>query len=179
MAVLCFTLVGLVVYCPVVWAVSRVVNVSQFQVSVGQFRAGDAIILLRSTPEVGDVVLFQIPPADVRGRMADGHQLQYELRGYFADRIIAGAGQSVCWSRQQLLVDGHPSPWQPLNPQAVDCDLQFVVPDNYYGILPGYEVPGRSRLPAQVWQTICCVPQRSIVGPVLLWHRPYWHWRRL
>lgn len=178
MAFLCFVLVGLTVYFPVVWAVSRVVSVSQFQLSVGQFHAGDAIVLLRTDPDIGDVVLFQIQPTVARGRTPGGGALEYNLQGYFVDRIIAGPGQSVSWSKQELLVDGQPSLWQPLNPQAVACDLHFVVPDNYYGVLPGYEVPGAPPFPPQVWQTISCVPQRSIVAPVLLWHRPYWHWRR-
>ncbi len=177
--VVCWAAVGLIVYYPPLWALSRAFDVSRFQVNTGQFAAGDVIVLWHGTPKVGDVVVFQLEPARVLGGVPGGYGMaNYQLRGYFVDRIIAGPGQSVSWQQRQLLVDGRPSEWQPLNPQAVDCDLQFVVPADYYGILPGYDIQGMPQLPPHVWQSISCVPRWRIVGRAVAWQRPLWRWRR-
>ena len=77
-----------------------------------------------------------------------------------------------------LLVDGLPSPWQPLRPEAITSDLDFVVPDDCYGILPGVEVRGYGFSPGN-WVAISCVPRHSIYGRAVLRHRPYWRWSML
>ena len=76
---------------------------------------------------------------------------------------------------RQLLVDGQPSPWQPLNLAAVDADLQFTVPTGYYGILPVPD-PERPSVSAGGLAGDVLVPRQNIRGPVLLRHQPIWHW---
>ena len=105
--------------------------------SGGPLHAGDAILYRPGgSPDVGDVVLYQITPGTVQLEPRGDTPRSTSCRGEFIDRIIAGPGQSVTWKQRQLLVDGQPSPWQPLEPAAVDADLQFTVPAGYYGILP-------------------------------------------
>ena len=130
----------------------------------------------RTSP--GHVVVYRLP-ATVRGRTAAGYAALYAVQGEFIDRIVAGPGQSVSWKGRQLTVDGQASPWQPLYPQGVPCDLEFVVPEGCFAILPGYDLPGTVSIPPQMWQTVSCVPRQNILGPVLLWHRPFWRWRLL
>jgi type IV secretory pathway protease TraF len=174
---ICVAAVGVVVYAPAAWAMSQVVGVRRMNMDAGPLHAGDAFLFRPGgSPDVGDVVLYQIAPGSVQTRTAGGYAAQYVLRGEFIDRIIAGPGQSVSWKRRQLLIDGQPSPWQPLNPAAVDADLQFKVPAGYYGILPSTQPQNAPRFPPDVLYMMSLVPQQNIIGTVWLRHQPIWRW---
>jgi type IV secretory pathway protease TraF len=173
----CVAVVGALVYAPVVWAASQVVGVRTITMAAGPLHAGDAILYRPGgSPDVGDVVLYEITPGTVQTRTAGGYAAQYVVMGEQIDRIIAGPGQSVTWKRPQLLVDGQPSRWQPLDPAAVDADLQFTVPPGYYGILPSTRPQNAPHYPPEVWQAMSLVPQDNIRGPVVLRHQPIWRW---
>jgi hypothetical protein len=138
------------------------------------------VIYRSETPQVGDVVLFNLPDyrLDVAMR-GGGAQIVYDLHGApFVDRIVAGPGQRIVWKNRTLLVDGLASPWQPLRPEALTSDLDFVVPDYCFGILPGVEVRGYGFSPGN-WVAISSVPRRTILGRAVLRHRPYWRWSLL
>ncbi len=176
----CIAVVGTLVYAPVAWAASQVVGVRTIALTAGPLHAGDALLYRPGgSPDVGDVVLYEITPGTVQTRTTGGYAAQYVVRGEQIDRIIAGPGQSVTWKRRQLWVDGQPSRWQPLDPAAVDADLQFTVPAGYYGILPSTRPQNAPQYPPEVWQAMSLVPRQSILGPVLLRHQPIWRWGRL
>jgi hypothetical protein len=91
----CVATVGLVVYAPAAWAMSRFVGVRWITIDASPPHAGDAILFRPGgSPDVGDVVLYQITPDRVATRTAGGDAAQYVLRGEFIDRIIAGPGQT-------------------------------------------------------------------------------------
>ena len=133
----------------------------------------------RSGLVTGYTVASNVTIPRARPRTAGGYAAQYVLRGEFIDRITAGLGQSVSCKQRKLVVDGQPSPWQPLHPDAVDADLQFTVPAGYYGILPSAQPQNAPRFPPEVLSMMSLVPQQNIIGPVWLRHRPIWRWARL
>jgi type IV secretory pathway protease TraF len=180
-AAVCITVLGVVVYLPVGWAVTRFVVPRQLVRDSPPFAAGDAVLCnrvayRRSGPAAGDVVLFRVVPRDVQMRTAQGGNAIYRVGGEFIDRVLAGPGQSVKWEAGSLWVDGQPSPWRPLNPDAVRVGLQWTVPTGAYLVLPSTQPPGAPAYPADVWATMSLVPHESLLGRVFLRHQPLWRW---
>ena len=176
----CIAAVGAGVYFPVIWAASQIVNVRRVAMPAGPLRAGDAILFRPGTAAgVGDVVLYEIPPAWVMTRTPAGYPANYYVQGEFVDRVLAAGGQSVAWKQGRLQIDGQDSPHQPLHPAALTADLQFNVPAGYYGILPSTQPWNAPSFPPEVWQTISVVPQGRILGRVVLRQRSFWWWGRL
>ncbi len=168
--------VGVSLYLPAVWTMSRFVGVRRINLTAGPLREGDAVVYHRGTAHVGDVVVYRIREHQLAARGNVGENIAYFVRGEYIDRIVAGPGQLVLWEDRHLLVDGHPSAWQPLNPGGIPADLKFVVPEGYYGILPSTQPQVAPVFPSQVWQAVSIVPRQSIEGVVVLRHRPPWRW---
>jgi len=176
----CVAAVGTVVYLPPIWAASQFVGVRRIALTAGPLHAGDAILYRPGgSAEVGDVVLYEIAEAGVQARTPAGYPAYYRVQGQFIDRIVAGPGQAIVWKQRRLQIDGQSSPHQPLHPSAVTADLQFTVPAGYYGILPSTQPQDAPRFPPEIWQAMSLVPQRQILGRVVLRQRPIWRWGRL
>ena len=72
-----------------------------------------------SDPQPGDVVHYGLAPQDIPMAGFGGHGAIYRLQGDRIDRILARGGDKVTCSQGELLVNGQPSPWLPLNPLAI------------------------------------------------------------
>ncbi len=184
-AAVCLGVLGLVVYLPVAWSVTRVVAPRQMVRDAPPFAAGDAFLYypsayLWSEPAPGDVVLFRVPAQQVQTRTPRGYNAVYRVDGEYIDRVLAGPGQDVKWDGGALWVDGQPSPRLPLNPAGVGVSLQVTVPEGYYFVLPSTQPQGAPMFPAEVWTSMGLVPRGSLLGRVFLRHQPLtrWSWIR-
>ncbi len=172
--------VGAVVYAPPVWLLSQIVGVRRIAITAGPLQAGD-VFLYRPGRAVntGDVVLYEIPRAQVPTRTATGYAAVYRVQGEYVDRIIARAGQAIVWEDGRLYVDGQRAPFQPLHPDTVTTDLRFTVPQGYYGILPSTQPQDAPPFPPDIWQALSLVRPSQIRGRVVLRQWPLWRWGRL
>jgi type IV secretory pathway protease TraF len=180
-AAVCLLVLGVVVYLPITWAVTRFVFPRQMVRDAPPFAAGDAVLCNASAyrwsePVAGDVVLFRLLPRDVQIRTPQGGNMYYRVGGEFIDRVLAGPGQSVKWDGGALWVDGQPSSWLPLNPAGVTVSLQCTVPPRFYMVLPSTQPPNAPRYPAEVWTGMSLVPRENLLGRVFLRHQPLWRW---
>jgi hypothetical protein len=173
----CWVAVGLIVYFPAIWAASWVVVPQQIAADVPPFRTGDVILYNPSAyswsePEIGDVVVYRIPPGRFDGRTEQGYPMVYDIQGLRIDRILAGPGQTVHWSGQQLRVDEAISEWLPLNMARIPTQFSAEVPRGCYLILPSTDpvlplggAPG-------MWRSVSLVPVGNLLGRVYLRHQP-------
>ncbi|HIQ20911.1 MAG TPA: hypothetical protein EYH34_06720 [Planctomycetes bacterium] len=173
----CWTVIGLVVYWPAVWAVSQVAVPQRIVENAPPFRRGDVILYNPSAyrwsaPEAGDVVLYQVPPTQVTSRTEQGYPMLYNIQGMRIDRIIAGPGQRVRWDGQRLEVDGAPSPWFPLNPARLPARISVEVPPRCYLVFPTTDPVVSSGAGAEVWRHVSLVPEANLLGKVYLRHQP-------
>jgi type IV secretory pathway protease TraF len=181
-AAACLAVLGVVVYLPVAWGVTRFVVPRQIRLAAPPFAAGDAVLYNPSAyrwsePAPGDVVLFQVSPQDVS--MPGAHTV-YRMGGEFIDRVLAAPGQSVKWEGEVLWVDGQPSAWRPLNPARVTMNLQGTVPERHYLVVPSAQPQGAPVYPIDVWTRMSLVPRENLLGRVFLRHQPLarWWWVR-
>lgn len=144
--------------------------------------AGDVLLLRRftrgrSVPRLGDVVQYQIVNDRVAGQTPRGIAAIYQLQGARIDRVLAGPGQMIRWENRQLIVDGQPSPWLPLNPGGVLQPLQFTVPPDSWLILPSTEFYNTQYRPAENdWEVWGSVRTGQIEGRIF-WRS--WPWSRI
>ncbi len=178
---ICLAVLGTVVYTPVIWTVTRFVQVRRILVTAGPLFAGDVVLVSprdysRREPALGDVVLYVIPTRDIPTRAPGGGAAYYRVHGEFIDRVVAGPGQSVRWEHRNLWVDEQPSRWQPLNPSAVSVDLKFTVPAGYYCIFPSTQPAIAPNYPAEVWQQMSLISRDNMRASVELRTQPLWRW---
>lgn len=165
-------LLTIVLYYPANWLLAQVATPQRIGMTMPPFETGDVVLVnnrayTHAQPELGDVVLYQLPPQNI----ANADHAIYLAVGDRIDRVLAHAGQKVTSGQGRLLVDGQPSPWLPLNPQQVPDGLAVTVPDNCYLILPSVD-PFPHPLP--VWQTMSIVPRAQIEGRVYWRSQPLW-----
>jgi type IV secretory pathway protease TraF len=180
-AAVCLAVLGIVVYFPITWAVTRFVVPRQLVRDAPPFAAGDAVLCNASAyrwsePVPGDVVLFRVVPQQIQTRTAQGGNAVYRVDGEYIDRVLAQPGQSVKWEAGTLWIDGQPSPWLPLNPAGVTVSLQCTVPTGSYLVMPSAQPPGAPPYPADVWVRMSLVPREGFLGRVFLRHQPLWRW---
>jgi signal peptidase I len=157
-----------IAYYPAGQLLALVATPQQFAMNMPPFQAGDVVLVnpsayWRSEPQPGDVVHYRLPDGTMRGVGATGHALMYQLQGDRIDRIIAQAGDELTSRKGELLVNGQPSPWLPLNPLNLPDGFTIKVPENYYLIFPSGD-----GLPADVLRIASIVPRGQI------WGRAYW-----
>jgi hypothetical protein len=160
---------GFFLYIPLYSWSSPYVSPSVIQRERAPFRAGEVLIANRrayrsSSPQVGDVVTYEMSDATVRipGAM-------YVVRGERIDRILAGPNQSIVWDEGKLTVDGNPSTWMPLNPKNMPDRFEMTVPSGQFLIFPSTEVmDARGRTFTIPWKQWSSVPRENIRG------RIYW-----
>jgi hypothetical protein len=169
--------VGLLAYYPVVWLATRVVVPQRIVLDVAPFQAGDVFLYNPSAygdegPELGNVVVYDIPNARVTGVGA-----VYDIRGLRIDRVVAVAGQTLQWDGERLLLDGQPAPYAPLNLERLVSKFRLQVPDGYSLILPTTDpVVAEQAVTEEVWQQIGRVPHQNVRGKVFLRHQPLSRW---
>ena len=173
-AIVTVTVLLAVVYYPVYWLIGQVASPQQFLLASPPFAAGDVVLVNPSAyrwsdPQPGDVVSFELPQRDIQTAGGGRYGTLYRLQGVRVDRILARAGQQVTSDRGNLLIDGQPSPWLPLNPHQVPDEVHITIPDGSYLIIPS---GGLIQFPLPVWQVACIVPRELIHGRVYLQCQP-------
>ncbi len=166
-AALTLVLIVCLVYLPAVWLIGRVATPRQLLADSGPLNIGDVVLVNRSMyavaePEIGDLVLYEIPEADLTGRTDAGYNARFLIRGPRMDRILAQAGQQITYDQGRLTVNGVASSLRPLNPGHLPASLSLTVPADSYLILPSSD----HNLTEQVIREVCIVPRSRIEGQV-------------
>jgi len=163
---------GMVVYWPVLRLIGGVAQPHTIESDLTPFRPGDVILVNRwEKPRRGDVVVYTVPYFGPRLIPGHGHNV-FWYGGGNIDRVLAVPGDHVQCDSGQLLIDGSPSPWQPLNPQPLPKTLSMTMPDGRYLILPS-AAPGQVNLQdANFWQTVGSISRADIVGRAYLQTHP-------
>lgn len=165
-------LFGLVYY-PTGWLIARVATPVQINQAMGSFERGDVLWYNRwFTPQVGDLVIYEIPSVTTGGRLANGHAANFVIQGQRINRILALPGQTIAWQGGKLLVDGEPSAWQPHFIPALEAE-SLVVPDDRLFISADDLVPGEAQLNDELWRTVCFVRPENIQGRVYFRSIPF------
>jgi hypothetical protein len=167
------------IYLPLGWPITRIADTVSITNTMAPFEEDDVVLVnrwayLRSAPKPGDLVLYEVPAAYITGVNFRG--------GEAIDRILAGPGTRFVWENGQALVDGVPSPWQPLNAQQTWPRFEVTVPADHYLILPTtFRIGGAPNvvLEGNVLRTLCRVPADRIGGKVYLRLRPLQRFGRL
>ena len=173
--------VGVLIYWPLWRAVTRFIEPHTITRFSGPFEDGDVVMVHpRALPQVGQVVIYDIPEGRSRGNPHGHGERIIWFRGERIDRIVAGPGDRVQWDGQQLLVNGAASPWLPLEPAALPKEgkLSFAVPADCFLILPTTEPDEWIIQRDNLWEGLCYVKAEDIHGRVFARTQPLWHWRR-
>jgi signal peptidase I len=126
------------------------------------FAEGDVVLVNRwKTPQRGDVVLYEINNYTPVYRRGENRRTVYT--GENIDRILAGPGDEVQFKSGILLVNGAPSPWQPLNNRPLPDKYSWMVPPGCYVIFPS-GAPGVNLQDTDFLQNMGNVPLGNIVG---------------
>jgi hypothetical protein len=178
LAVAVLAALGLGVYGPAAWAVTRVAMPLTIEDAADPLQAGDVVLCNRAAlwgrpPRPGDVVLYRTGP--LQGRMAmpgGGLANVYVAGGDRIDRVLAGPGSAALWKDGRFLVDGAESDLGPLNPARVPAELSLRVPPGCYLIFPSTVPRVDPRATPEIWRHVCVVPEREIRGTVYLRTQP-------
>jgi hypothetical protein len=177
-AAVVMAVLGIALYWPAGWFVTRFADPQMLGDVAAPFQPGDAVLCnqwayLRSAPKAGDVVRYQFPRA---GTTMTVRGIQGNVRtreGDGIDRILAAPGDEVRWEDGELVVNGQASPWKPLNPERVP-PLSLTVPPGCYLILPSVAPFFTSKTQLSLWKTFSLVPESHILGKVYVRHQPLW-----
>jgi signal peptidase I len=169
------------VYLPVGRLLQQVATPIRFVNTASPFAAGDVVLVNVSAyrgraPSPGDVVMYNLSEQDVRTPRRGGNPTVYRMAGGRIDRVIAQGGQKVTFHSGELLVDGKPSIWQPLNPQRIPDGFEVAVPKGHYLLFPSTDPMS---YPLAVWQSASVIPQAEITGRVYLRNYPLWRLSRI
>lgn len=137
-------LIGACIYIPLYsWigtvASPIVIRTNRLPLERGEVLVENTRAYRSASPRVGDIVVYDIPEARIRGVTQRGGNAIYLLRGQRLDRIVAGPHQTVLWEDQKLSVDGIPSTFMPLNPKVMPARINLTVPADRYLIFPSTE----------------------------------------
>ena len=171
----------LLLYLPAARAVGLVADPRVMQQTVAPLKQGDVILVNHlSTPRVGDVVLYQMNRYEYTTVGPNGRgQIRYIYEGEQIDRILADSGDHVVWESGQLLVNGRPSPWRPLNVASLPERLVIDVPSDHYLVLPTTTMNLTPQMDATVWKHLGCVRYSQIRGRAYLRTNPLSQFGRL
>lgn len=175
---------GICVYGPVLWLLGNVASPQTVAFNAEPLKMNDVLLhnrwaYLRSSPQVGDVVLYRNEHYPLISRPGLMHTV-FRFQGNHIDRIVAGPGDRVVLKQGQLAVNGIPATRLPLNPDRLPETLEVTVPRQSYAIFPTASPRPDTALTIQQWQTLCIIPITSIEGTVYLRHQPLsrWWWIR-
>ena len=177
-SLVCVVLVALVVYLPPGWLIARVAVPQRIVLTTPPFERGDVVLYnpsayRRAAPELGDVVLYEIPQVQADGQTAGGYNAVYNVVGRRIDRIVACPGQKVECTGGEMRIDGRPSPWLPLNPDRLPPGgLSLTVPGGHYLIVPTTNPQELIGVAPEDWRRMSLVPTASLLGRVYLRHQP-------
>jgi hypothetical protein len=157
-------LVGVVVYWPAGWLLTRLADPQVITMRLTDYAVDDVVLVNHwANPAPGRMVLYDIP--DYTARLRDGHRNIYtHFRGGRIERILAGPGAAVRVERGYVFINGRPSRWQPRDPGRLPTLWTQTVPPDHYFILP----TTTNILPAAedvvTWESVSMVPSENILG---------------
>lgn len=163
-SILVSLVLGIVIYWPCSLLLGEFVQPHFVQTGMATFQPGDVILVNRwPSPKRGDVVLYSIAYSTTY--FPDGHRrLTNTYNGENIDRILAISGDEVQCECGQLIVNGKPSPWLPLNSRPLSGQFTWTVPPFHCLILPS-GAPGLPNLgDPNLWQTTGNVALENIIG---------------
>lgn len=165
---------GICLYVPLYSLLIDVAAPVRIQVSRAPLESGEVLIVNRTAfqsvaPQIGDLVVYDLPEFRAAGISPQGGNAIYFLRGEQIDRILAEPHQTVNWDGVTLTVDGVKSHSMPLNPDRMPIKLDLTVPADHYLIFPSTEVFnfGLGNDPSRISHLVM-IPKWDIVG------RVYW-----
>jgi signal peptidase I len=163
----------LVLYWPAIWLIGGFAGPHTVATDLVPFRSGDVVLANRwEVPKRGDVVLYRISHNTTSAAGYGHHQINVQYTGENIDRVLAMPGDHVQCDSGRLLINGSPSPWQPLNTRPLPDKFRLTVPGDHYLILPS-GAPGFASLQdADLWGTMCNVSREDIVGRAFLQTHP-------
>lgn len=163
--------VGLLLYLPGIWLIGRVATPMNIALATSHFSPGDVVWYNRSaTPAVGDLVLYDLPTAQVSARDVDTiYPRVYRVGGPRINRLVATSGQTVKLEKDgKLFVDGELSPWQPTGSSLLPRETEIKVRPDCVLILPEDLLPGRTfRLDPEVALRLSVVADSTIRGSLV------------
>jgi hypothetical protein len=155
-------------YFPAALLFGQIASPQYIGVNSGALKPGDVLLLNQlaytwASPAPGDVVVYNLEAAWVPGA-------HYRVEaGRRVDRVLAIGGQSVKAESGLIRVDGKPPQWLPLNPSALQCSFDVVVPPHHCLILPSTDL----NITEEVATNVCLVPNSAIRGRVYLRSQPF------
>jgi type IV secretory pathway protease TraF len=164
--------IGVALYWPAGWLITRVADPRSLTESVGPLESGDVMLVNHwRAPAAGRVVLYELP--NVQQAMTRLHgETYYRFSGERIDRILAGPGDKVRWKDGRLTVNGTPSPLLPLDNRPLPAALAFMVPADHFLILPSTTPQVRTVRDDATWHALSVVPAGDIRGQVYLRSHP-------
>ncbi len=167
-----FLVLGLAVYAPAGWLLSRAVSPAELRHEAGPFEDGDVILYSPSyywfhDPRPGDVVLYDQSGGNFQLSGNQHGNIRVD-RGQRIDRILAGPGDQVRWENGQLTINGQPAAFEPLGSIMDVPPFVLNVPQENYLILPSTGWGRPVELSATDWLRLSVVPRSSIHGRAFL-----------
>jgi hypothetical protein len=177
-AVVVSAVLGLALYAPAAWFLTRLADPRVIEMAAEPFQGGDVVLCnqwayWRTAPQVGDVVRYTMHSVDL-GNVAEGNRVVRIRGGDGIDRILAQGGDEVSWENGRLSVNGHESSFKPLNPARLPATMSLTVPDGHYLIAPSIMPYLSPQTGVSLWASVSFIPARSIHGKVYLRHQPLW-----
>ncbi|MDB5336491.1 MAG: hypothetical protein JWN70_2110 [Planctomycetaceae bacterium] len=171
-------LLGTFLYLPLFNLVPYYAAPFSIQIDRDPLLVGDVLLVNRGAyvwapPQVGDIVVYVIAPAQVGG-VAQGRNAVINITLQRIDRVLAGPGQSVMWDGKTLTIDGQPATHRPLNLAFSALPLTLIVPPQHYFILPsGERLPELLPNGESLASTLSIIPIDNIQGRVF-WRNSPW-----
>ncbi|MCG6158201.1 S26 family signal peptidase [Rubinisphaera margarita] len=137
-SLLCIFLIGIGVYLPLTHVVYYWTNPIVLAMDIPPFREGETFLTTEVTADTplnrGDTVVFIPNRLDISqpGRI-------YRIDGPHVDRVIALPGDKVKVDAGELLINGEPSRYQPLNKAFRLPDMETTISPNQVLVFPSSE----------------------------------------
>ncbi len=173
-AVLVSIVLGLGLYTPAGWVLSRTAATREFDQAAPPFARADVVLFNRwafalRSPRPGDVVLFR--PANQATVPLEGGPafVRWMIReNELIDRVVGGPGDHVRWDDGRLTINGVAVSWKPLIPSKLPGHLEITVPEGRYLILPTTSLGMNAGVPTSQWERLGCHPAEDILGMAYL-----------
>jgi hypothetical protein len=172
-------LLGLLIYFPIGWVVSRVAAPRQLNQTMGEFRQGDVLLANHwDHPEPGQLVFWwmarDIRQSDPYEGSGLGHMVYMQRAGERVARVIAGPGQSVEWDGHELRVDGKLLDFKAhhIEPRKLPTENPFHVSPGYY-LIQAVDVPIIDQVnDPNLWRATSLAREEFIRGRIYMVYQP-------
>jgi hypothetical protein len=167
---LVYVLLGMFIYLPIISLIGRVVRPYTIHQNIAPFQEDDELIVRpRGRFKRGEVVLYQRSGGAVE-ISTGGHGRTYlELDGPAIDRILAGPGDHIQSTKDEILVNSMPVHYHPLNSTTIP-ELDIMVPPHSYFIWPSI---AQQLAGVSVANRISIIDESAITGAILFRSSPW------